>query len=99
MNTLRNIIVTLTLVTVAATGTALAHASGDNERGHRSDDRSARVDRRQDRQLARIWWGGRSGALTRNEARRLKHQQRTIAGMEHRFESDGHYRSRHGCWW
>ncbi len=52
-------------------------------------DDNDRVDRRQDRQRARIIEGRRSGELTRGEFRRLKQQQRKIGRMERRFNRDG----------
>lgn len=122
MNTVRNIVVTLTLATVGLSGVALAAEKGnrkgmrgegvrveqrterranrervavrENRRNHdrqaaRSDN-YGRVDRRQDKQRARIKNGRRSGELNRGETRRLKKQQRKIGRMERRFSSDGH---------
>jgi hypothetical protein len=51
---------------------------------------AAKVDRRQEIQLARIQDGRRSGALTKREAQKLKKTQRKIDRMEYRFAQDGH---------
>lgn len=58
-------------------------------RDHAGNDSYDRVDRRQDRQRARLIQGRRSGELTRGEFRKLKKQQRKIGRMERRFSSDG----------
>ena len=57
-------------------------------------DRYGRVDRRQDRQRARIVQGRHSGELTRGESRRLKKQQKKIYRMERRFSRDGYLSGR-----
>ena len=59
-------------------------------RDHAGNDSYDRVDRRQDRQRARLIQGRRSGELTRGEFRRLKKQQQKIARMERRFSWDGY---------
>ena len=48
------------------------------------------VDKRQAKQSHRIEQGVRSGQLTKFEAARLKAEQKRIAGLERRFERDGH---------
>ena len=58
-------------------------------RGRASIDGYNRVDRRQERQHARLIQGRRSGELTRREFRKLKKQQRKIGRMERRFWHDG----------
>ena len=50
-----------------------------------------RVDRRQDKQWARINNGIKSGSLSRREAKRLRKDQRKINRMERGFERDGYY--------
>ena len=50
---------------------------------------SHQIDARQDRQMARIKAGMRSGALTRGEFRELMHEQREIRAMEQHFKADG----------
>ena len=47
------------------------------------------VDRRQDRQSARMAAGAASGALTPREQRRLNREQRAIARSEERAKADG----------
>jgi uncharacterized membrane protein len=59
-------------------------------RGHFGIDGYDRVDRRQDRQRARLIQGRRSGELTRGELRRLIKQQKKIGRMKRRFSWDGH---------
>jgi len=59
-------------------------------RDRAGNDGYDRVDRRQDRQRARLIQGRRSGELTRGEFRRLEKQQKKIAHMERRFSWDGH---------
>lgn len=49
-----------------------------------------RIDDRQARQMQRIEQGYRSGSLTRSEYHNLIAQQREIARLERRLESDGH---------
>jgi hypothetical protein len=61
---------------------------------HDRHDRYGRVDRRQDKQRARIVQGRHSGDLTRGEARRLKKQQQKINRMERRFSRDGYLSGR-----
>ncbi|MEZ5842258.1 MAG: hypothetical protein R3D27_00810 [Hyphomicrobiaceae bacterium] len=51
---------------------------------------SDRIDARQDRQIARISQGVRSGELTQREAARLRAEQSRIALMEARARADGH---------
>jgi hypothetical protein len=107
MNTVRNIVVSITLAAIAMSGAAQARGNGDRDGTRRDDtrveqraerrasrDRAGidgydRVDRRQDRQRARLIQGRRSGELTRGEFRKLKKQQRKIGRMERRFSSDG----------
>jgi hypothetical protein len=48
-----------------------------------------RVDKRQERQAARIDQGVASGELTRRETARMDAQQARITRMEHRVEADG----------
>jgi len=68
------------------------------QRRHRVDNdryaRYGRVDRRQDKQRARIVQGRHSGELTRGEAHRLKKQQKKINRMERRFSRDGYLSAR-----
>lgn len=47
------------------------------------------IDARQDRQIARITDGLRSGALTPGEAQKLLREQQQIAQMERRYLADG----------
>ncbi len=58
---------------------------------HRFDQR---VDRRQNRQSARIAGAVEDGELSRRETRRLRKEQRQIKRMERRFERDGYYSPR-----
>jgi len=108
MNTVRNIVVTMTLAAIALSGAAQARGNGDRDGmqrdstrfEHRAERRASRdragidgydrVDRRQDRQRARLIQGRRSGELTRGEFRRLKQQQKKIGRMERRFSWDGY---------
>lgn len=65
-------------------------------RDHRSKhDRrgcfDCRVEKRQDRQQARIRQGLRSGELTRHEARKLRKQQRRVERLERRYAADGKF--------
>ena len=117
MNTLRNVIVAMTLAAVTLSGSVQARERGDRgfgaraadrvelraerlqvaDRRYRSRDQSdsySRVDRRQERQRARIKQGRRSGELTRHELRRLNKQQRKIGRMERRFNADGYLSGR-----
>ena len=48
-----------------------------------------RIDRREANQHARIHQGVKSGALTKPEARNLRHGQRHVRRMEHRAKADG----------
>ena len=57
--------------------------------GKRHDGLMAKVDVRQDRQWRRIKRGIRSGELSRKEAKKLKRQQRRIAGLKQAFLDDG----------
>lgn len=50
---------------------------------------SAQVNARQQRQMARIQEGIRSGSLNRHEFRELMHEQRRIREMEQHFLADG----------
>lgn len=65
----------------------------DNRRSDRGDG-YGRVDRRREKQRARIAQGRRSGELSRTELRRLKKQQKKIGRMERRFSSDGYLSGR-----
>ncbi len=49
------------------------------------------INDRQEQQKSRISQGIRSGELTKGEAHRLAHQQRSIAKQEARFKSDGNF--------
>ena len=53
------------------------------------DTYRAKVDARQERQWRRIKQGVRSGELNRKEVKKLKRQQRKIAGLERSFFDDG----------
>jgi len=53
-----------------------------------------RVDRRQEKQRARIAQGRCSGELSHAELRQLKRQQKKISQMEQRFASDGYLSGR-----
>ncbi len=53
-----------------------------------------RVDRRQDRQWARISDARENGDLSRREVKRLRKDQQKIERMERRFERDGYYSPR-----
>lgn len=66
------------------------HAGG-YYKGMASQDFERRVDRRQNRQWARIGEGIEGGDLSRREVKRLRKNQRQIARMERRFERDGYY--------
>lgn len=48
-----------------------------------------KVDKRQDRQEARIQQGAASGSLTPREQRRLERQQKSIANAEEKAKADG----------
>ena len=103
MKILRILVVTTILALTAVSGTAQARGNGDRDGMYRDSTRVERraasncagidgydrVDRRQERQRARLIQGRRSGELTRGEFRRLKKQQRRIERMERRFSSDG----------
>lgn len=65
----------------------------ENRRQDRGDG-YGRVDRRQEKQRARIAQGRRSGELSRAELRRLKKQQKKISRMERRFSADGYLSGR-----
>jgi hypothetical protein len=54
-----------------------------------AQDNTPRVDKRQDRQQARIREGIGSGEVTRAEARRLRAEQRHIRRAERRAKADG----------
>ena len=98
MNTVRNIVITLTLAAIGLSGAAQAREHGGRDRMHDDtgwaenavDDRYGRVDRRQDRQRARLIKGRHSGELSRGELHRLKKEQKKIGRMERRFYSDGY---------
>ena len=53
-----------------------------------------RVDRRQDRQWARISDARENGDLSRREVKRLRKDQQKIERMERRFKRDGYYSPR-----
>lgn len=74
----------LGLVAMAGLAAAPGHAQGTPF----SEREEARVDRRQDRQEARIDQGVASGELTRRETARLDARQARITRMEHRAEAD-----------
>ena len=65
--------------------------SGGYYQGAGSQAFERRVDRRQNRQWARIGDGIEDGDLSRREVKRLRKDQRQIARMERRFERDGYY--------
>lgn len=71
------------------------HRDRDDQRSHRKSNRSGcfecGVERRQDRQQARIHSGWRNGDLTRKEVKNLRHQQHRIERMERRFSADGRF--------
>lgn len=50
---------------------------------------AGREDRRQVRQRVRIQQGVKSGELTRQEAKKLRSEERHVRRMEHRAERDG----------
>lgn len=91
------------LAFASCAGSALAHGHGDRHHdrhpasaGYRDLHRpsvatrfTTRFEKRQDRQADRIRHGRRSGALTRDESRRLKREQRRIAQVHERFHEDG----------
>lgn len=72
----------LPLFGVLATQAIADRYFDDNSRNHRFEQRL-------DRQHSRIKQGIRSGELTRNEAKRLRNQQRKLVGLERRFTHDG----------
>jgi hypothetical protein len=86
---------TLAIVAAAAlslSGLTAATDRGDGFRmGRLSQAFDHRVDRRQNRQWARIDDGIENGELSRREVKRLQKDQRQIARMERRFERDGYY--------
>ncbi len=69
------------------------HAGG-YYKGAASQGFERRVDRRQNRQWARIGGGIADGDLSRREVKRLRKDQRKIDRMERRFERDGYYSPR-----
>lgn len=61
---------------------------------HYDGDRNPRYEKRIDHQKSRIREGIKSGDLTRKEASKLRKQQKQIASLARKYESDGHL-SRH----
>ncbi|WP_447978954.1 hypothetical protein [Candidatus Nitrospira bockiana] len=54
-----------------------------------ADPQTPRVDRREHRQKQRIREGVKSGALTRDEAKQLRQEQREIRAKEREMKADG----------
>jgi hypothetical protein len=77
--------ISLAIATLAATaGTASAYDYGYGY------DRGNRIDRRQERQLDRIYRANQAGELTWYERQRLLNEQARIARLERWAKSDGH---------
>ena len=69
------------------------HHPHGNAYGHHNQQHRAKftINERQQRQLKRIRAGVESGALLRDEAKRLRRQQRRIAELEADFRADGRF--------
>ena len=92
MKILKTTLAIMVVGTLGLSTATLARGHGDGGGYATGSQRfENRVDRRQDRQWARISEARESGDLSRGEARRLRKDQQKIARMERRFERDGYY--------
>ena len=79
-----NILKTLMIVPLAGLLTMPAYADRYDYDGH------SRFDNRVERQKSRIHEGVKSGTLTRQEAGKLRNQQKHISTLAREYRSDGH---------